>query len=611
MDDLLALMEDEQPDEVQQKPSHRPKEVAAVVTIEKSRTSSSLPRTRAIVTPCASSSSRAEASIDAKLGIRMIKRKIGSIDLLDLVSTNVYHSPAVLVKMTTSNLNQLLQDPSPVIDAATVTGRTNLLTIGIVFTNSGTKISKAGRAFSILEIGNLVTGPIVTVFLFGDVYSKVSNLCIPGAVVALLNPSIVPPNQNSTSKDNALSLSVGDQRQLLLVAHAVDYAVCKGTSKAKRHDGRLADFPCKHHVDTRLGLYCSRHAQQGKAMNGKTAKDQSFIQKTRQEMPKQTMLGNLLNPDRNNMPTLSKHNNVLQIAPSVNPFLAKAPKNMVKGQTLQTKIETPPSKNPYQKTKPKASALGINGLATRLVVAKPQPLTGNWLKESARTMAGHKRTINKVGTSGFDGGVMVPQAHPMFRVAGPPVARIHGRSETHVIEDRKNALLERQKSLSSALQDTTNRPPSLADRLKANQPKKAPFGSTTFFPELDIDMKAILNSKSRFETEAKADEYARSRKVVSELEKSEEREMQKVAKKTENHKLMTKVRREWHCVNCKRTSGINPKMCARLGHVVKFKRHIEETKTLTEQRLQLQDKSVEDGGITLGAGVEWTKFIQN
>lgn len=605
MDDLLALMGNDQPDEVERNPTPRRKEVSEAVAITKSRISSSVSSLHVIVTPSSSSSSRAEASIDAKLGIRMFKRKIGSIDLLDLVSTNAYHSPAVLVKMTTANLNQLLQDPSPVIDAATVTGRTNLLTIGIVFTNSGTKISKTGRAFSILEIGNLVTGPIVTVFLFGDVYSKVSNLCNPGAVVALLNPSIVPPNPNSNGKDNVLSLSVGDQRQLLLVAQAMDYGVCKGTSKAKRHDGRLADFPCKCHVDTRIGPYCSKHSQQGK-VSGKTAKEQSFIQKTRQEMPKQPTLADLMNRDRNMM-TIPNNNNLLLQPPPKNPFLAKAPKNMVKGKVLQTKIETPPRKNPYQKTKVNPSVLGTQGVATRPACPKAQPLTGSWLQEGTKTLSGHKRTLNRLGTPGFDGGVRVPQPHPMFRVAEP--SRIHVQSGTESVQDRKNALLERQKSLSSVLQEITNQPPSLADRLKANQPKKALPGPNNFFPELQVDVNAVLNAKSRFETEAKADEYARSRKVVSELEKSEERELQKGAKKSENHKSMAKVRREWLCVNCKRTSGIDPKMCKRLGHTVKFTRHIEETKTLTEQRLQLQDKSVEDGGITLGAGVEWTKFI--
>jgi minichromosome maintenance protein 10 len=606
MDDLLALMGDDQSNEVEQDPTPQKQKVSEAVSITKARISSSMPRSRAIATPCPSSSSRAEASIDAKLGIRMFKRKIGSIDLLDLVSTNPYHSPAVLVKMTTANLNQLLQDPSPVIDAATVTGRTNLLTIGIVFTNSGTKISKAGRAFSILEIGNLVTGPIVTVFLFGDVYSKVSNLCTPGAVVALLNPSIVPPNPNSNSKDNLLSLSVGDQRQLLLVAQAMDYGVCKGTSKAKRQDGRLADFPCKCHVDTRIGLYCSRHLQQGKVVGGKTAKDQSFLQKTRQEMPKQPTLADLLNPDRNIM-AIPNNNTLLFQPPPKNPFLAMAPKNMVKGNVLQTKIETPPRKKPYQKTKVNALVHVTHGTATRPALPKAQPITGNWLTECTKTLSGHKRGLNRLGTSGFDGGVRVPQPHPMFRVAEP--LRIHVPSGTESVQDRKNALLERQKSLSSVLQESTNHAPSLADRLKANQPKKPLPGSNAFFAELQVDVNAVLNAKSRFETEAKADEYARSRKVVSELEKSEERELQKVAKKSENHKSMAKVRREWLCVNCKRTSGIDPKMCKRLGHTVKFTRHIEETKTLTEQRLQLQDKSVDDGGITLGAGVEWTKYM--
>jgi minichromosome maintenance protein 10 len=509
--------------------------------------------------------------------------------------------------MTTAGLNRLLQDPSPVVDVATVTGRTNLLTIGIVFTNSGTKISKTGRAFSILEIGNLVTGPIVTVFLFGDAYSKCSNICIGGTVVALLNPSIVPPSQNSTSKDNALSLSVGDQRQLLPVASAKDYGICKGSSKAKRSDGRLGDFPCKHYVDTRNGFFCAKHCQQGKVVDGKTARDQSFLQKMRQEVPKTTTVADLMNPIRNG--THEFRNPAWMQVPAKNPFLAKAPKNMVKGQSLQTKIETPPRTNPYKTVKPGKPSLPI--VASRATEQKRQPITGNWLKDRKTELpSGKKRALNVYGTAEFNGGVMVPKAHPMFRVMGPTQVQSQRQSVTETAQDRARALLERQKSLSTALKDKTNRVPSLAERLKANKPKIAASTANSFFSDLDIDENAVLNTKSRFETEAHAEEYARSRKVVSDLEKTEERELKRVAKKTQNIKGMAKVRREWLCVQCKRTSGVEPTMCKRLGHVVKFKRHIEETKTLTELRLQLQDKSVDDGGITLGAGVEWTNFAR-
>lgn len=604
MDDLLALMEDDQPCEMEVTATRKLDRVETVATTRRSVPSKpSVP----VVTPVlASSSSRAEASIDAKIGIRMINRKIGSIDLLDLVSANPYHSPASLVKMTTASRNSLLQDPSPVIDVATVTGRTSLLTIGIVFTNSGTKISKSGRAFSILEIGNLATGPIVSVFLFGDAYSKCSNLCIGGTVVALLNPSIVPPSQNSTSKDNALSLSVGDQRQLLPVASAKDYGICKGSSKAKRSDGRFADFPCKHHVDTRNGFFCTKHAQQGKVADGKTAKDQSFLQKMRQEMPKTTTVADLLNPIRNG--TMVPNPAWMQV-PAKNPFLAKAPKNMVKGQSLQTKIETPPRTNPYKSVKPGKSSMPI--VPIRATDQKGKPITGNWLKDCKTALpSGKKRALNVYGTAEFNGGVMVPKAHPMFRVSGPTLVPSQRQSVTETAQDRARALLERQKTLSAALQDKTNRVPSLAERLKANKPKIVESSANSFFSNLDIDVNAILNTKSRFETEAHAEDYARKRKVVSELEKTEERELKKVAKKSQNTKGVAKVRREWLCVQCKRTSGVEPKMCKRLGHVVKFKRHIEETKTLTELRLQLQDKSVDDGGITLGAGVEWTNFAR-
>jgi hypothetical protein len=87
MDDLLALMEDDQPCEAEEPTITRKSD--RVETVAMTRTSVSSKPLVPVVTPVlALSSSRAEASIDAKLGIRMINRKIGSIDLLDLVSTN-------------------------------------------------------------------------------------------------------------------------------------------------------------------------------------------------------------------------------------------------------------------------------------------------------------------------------------------------------------------------------------------------------------------------------------------------------------------------------------------------------------------------------------------
>ena len=605
MDDLLALMDDHQTDEVVDTSIYRERE--PLERIRNSKTSSSPPQSLSQGIPIsrASISSGAEANIDTKLGIRMLNRKIGSIDLLELVSSNPYHSPAALVKMKTADLNQLLQDPSPVIDQATVTGRTNLLTIGIVFTNSGTKISKTGRAFSILAIGNLATGPIVTVFLFGDTYSKMNNLCIPGIVIALVNPSIVPSNQTSLHNDKPLSLSVNDKRQLLVVAKARDFDVCKGTTRLKSHDGRLVDLACRCHVDTRIGRYCAKHSQQGKAVSGKASHEQSFVQKMRNEVIAQRLPGSLSKQNFSDYTILNKNKEAVQVS-SLKAYLHNATKNDCQGPILKNKMETKAILNPYHTENLNT---GPQRLVTLTTDSTSHHLQGDWLKEATKHTLHRKRKLHTPGNVQFDGCVMVPQAHPMLRAAAPK--HVQQRTSTvGAIHDRTNLLLERQKALSLALRDKSNHQSTAAERIKGIMPKKSSAASTAFFPDLDINTNAVLNARSQFEREANAEAYARSRNAVTDLEKLEQRELQKVAKRTEHCTAHSKVLREWLCVNCKRTSRVAPKMCKHLGHSVILKRLISENDSLVEQRLKLQDKGIEDGGIILGAGVEWTAFTK-
>ena len=84
--------------------------------------------------------------------------------------------------MSLNSLSRLLIEPPSKIDPATVTGKMNAVTVGIVFANTGTKQTTKGSAFCILEIGSFVSGPCVTVMLFGDVYSKYVRTCVPGKV---------------------------------------------------------------------------------------------------------------------------------------------------------------------------------------------------------------------------------------------------------------------------------------------------------------------------------------------------------------------------------------------------------------------------------------------
>eukprot|EP00546_Thalassionema_frauenfeldii_P014041 CAMPEP_0178929784 /NCGR_PEP_ID=MMETSP0786-20121207/20831_1 /TAXON_ID=186022 /ORGANISM="Thalassionema frauenfeldii, Strain CCMP 1798" /LENGTH=521 /DNA_ID=CAMNT_0020606157 /DNA_START=254 /DNA_END=1819 /DNA_ORIENTATION=+ len=519
--------------------------------------------------------------------------------------------------MTTHSLNQLLQEPSPVVDVSSVNGQTHLMPIGIVFSNTGTRISKNGRAFSIIQIGNLVTGPTVTVFLFGDAYSTSCKLATPGKVVGLLNPNIVPPREDGSTSGNtnstSLSLSVRDRKQFIPIAVARDYGMCKGTTKFKRNDGSLVESRCKNHVDIRLGHYCKTHSKQA---NGKSVKTKSstFIQKLRQEgSQKVGITSNITTktPFLENKP-----------ASNTNPLLSKAPKNMVKGQ-LPTKglaLKTRPHdnyfKNPYQKT---SSILNITKTSSKASVASStlKRQSGNWLSLESKKAKKKPRNLNIDGCA-FDGSVMIPKANKLFR-GRPSNGAVTSSSTVETIMknavEKERKIREHQASLKVDINrgerlkvdsQHTDLLKSRSKELKATKPNNS---ENTFFASIGkVDLKSVREAKSRYAAEASAENYAKSRRAVNELLTKETQTLKSEASKKSSLKETGKVYREWYCAKCKRTTKIEPNMCKRQGHAVKVLRYIRETQTVTEKRLQLADKHASEGGLTLGAGIEWTGF---
>jgi hypothetical protein len=246
-----------------------------------------------------------ESSVDDRIGIRMRNRLVSSNDLMELITVYMYFSPSVLSAMTLSRLNALLQDPSPIIDYATVAGKTeNLVTIGIVFSNSGTRISSKGGAFCVLTIGNLNSGPCLSIFLFGSAYGKYCVSCKPGTVIALMQPKLLPANRgdgnsggsgsgsgsngrnsNNNSNNSTVTFSVYDIGQLKVVANAKDYGTCKASSfsRDKQNNGTWSSTgqtTCRHYVDKTISEYCDFHRKQnlGGSSNGKKQNLNKFQQ---------------------------------------------------------------------------------------------------------------------------------------------------------------------------------------------------------------------------------------------------------------------------------------------------------------------------------------------
>jgi hypothetical protein len=178
MDELLELMEESPPSEerpgelvlMMEEPlsptvEHRTLTTAVTPSNSTIRGNQNSSRSRNSSSSRSTISKPISAGVDDKLGIRMINRLVGSVDLLDLISINPYYSPASLSAMSLSGLSQILIDPPRTIDQATVCGKTNVATVGIVFNNTGTRISQKGGAFCVLTIGSFVSGPCASVMV--------------------------------------------------------------------------------------------------------------------------------------------------------------------------------------------------------------------------------------------------------------------------------------------------------------------------------------------------------------------------------------------------------------------------------------------------------------
>jgi len=648
MDELLALMDDDGPaeeSEISSSTAEVGEQQRPAIGVDQSVTNTVRPS----AAPAANRAhpdldhslstiepqGRVEISIDKKLGIRMIKRLMSSIDLMDLISTHPYHSPATISAMSLAALNRLLVEPTSVVSAATVSGKTNIVTVGIVFTNTGTRISANGRAFSILKIGSLVTGSVVSVFLFGEAYSKHCAKCPPGTVVALVSPSLLPPKEDS--RDTTVSLSVGDPRQLIPVAQARDYGVCKATVSAKRPDGQWISNGgrCKHHVDLRVSPYCETHRNQQTVKNGpvKQGKGLTFMQQQKMEHGPLTTkapiqakgvmtmqmpgVGTVVTNKPSNEQEFAAHkqtsgrllNAPMHMKKQVNSVLPP-PKSRLSGAT---------SRQPVRRTMTATTAMSRSQQSGSH--AKSTPLRDDWLNptrgqvnEKKTPLTGKKRAVNK-DMGDFDGSVAIPKPSKLFRRKAPVPQRSstgnqHALTEAKVdsIRQKQCLVAERQKenilsqgSKSHKLASGTKRGVRGTESSTEDALKDSLFGQFS-----SMDTEQLLNAKSRFTDEADAEAYAKSRRVVTDLERREEQKMH--SKKKHKATKESAIQKEWVCATCNnKTTKTIPKLCLRAKHKVNFTRTVKKSDTVQERRLKLDEKSAEDGGLKLGAGVEWDR----
>ena len=248
------------------------------------------------------------------------------------------------------------------------------------------------------------------------------------------------------------------------------------------------------------------------------------------------------------------------------------------------------------------------------------PVQGDWLNptknQSSATkktpLTGKKRAIYR-DSGEYDGSVAVPKPNKLFR-GKAPVPQAQRRvtlnqgtlteSKVDSIRDQQRLLAQRQKENSSQQQGRSRTklaaPRGTKGRLSADDAlKDSLFGKFS-----SVDTQDMVNAKSRFEDEANAEEYAKSRRVVSELERQEELKMKASKQQADKESA---IQKEWVCATCKKTTKFFPKICKRANHKISQKRSIKRADTAQERRLKLDEQSAEDGGLKLGAGLEWDR----
>lgn len=603
-------------------------------------------------------------SIDTRVGIRMINRRISGSEMMDIISAHPYLSTPTLAAMSLKDLNQkvLLQPAAGPLIPANVCGKSNIVTVGIVFSNSGPRKSSNGNSFCVLTIGNLATGPAVSILLFGTAYNQYVKSAALGKVILIAQPRLIPPRQeNNSSKDStSISFSVSEERQLLLVADARDFGICHARTRGRdQQSGSWVDDAkrCHHYIDTRCGIYCKLHQKQANQTSGSTKGDNKLIQlrnearlfptKIATKPVDQKMTYPTINPVKHGMNHEKLFREPMSFCHQANRFQDQQKKNQVLlvstnrttrlggnagliqdsvGNNRMKSVNKPVAnyvgvtvaRNPYQSV----SSMNSRQLDSKSLPKVSPPtlcpqqsrkknITDDWLHPEEKARKKQKQSRVNLDGSDVNGSVLVPKPSKIFqqglsrshaRLRLPPRATKNGL-EHHDIQQ----VLSKQRVLAGQLLKPYNgdgKPVKVATK-ETTKSEDLNGNHDLLFGSLgSIKYDEVLAASSCFATEIDAETYARARQVMIELEKEEEK---KKGNNKVNHKEENLIKKQWRCLVCKRTFSMRPDRCFAALHIVQIQREIYEQTTTAEARMSISEKSVEDGGILLGQGLEWSR----
>ena len=226
-----------------------------------------------------------------------------------------------------------------------------------------------------------------------------------------------------------------------------------------------------------------------------------------------------------------------------------------------------------------------------------------------------QRKRNLVHMEGFDGQVQVPKPNALFKRVARPANQAHVsicaadlsvKDETSIL-DMQRQLREKLYSnkCKTTLMDKLDRPSQHEVKRTTSQSTSNSHGLWDNSHLSERDRLELLSAKSNYSIEANAETYVQNRQAVVELEKKENSQLKREARK---EKLEKAIRIEYICQTCKKSFAKKPLVCFKSGHTIKKRREIRKSLDINEKRLNLNKKSLKDGGLVLGAGLEWSDW---
>jgi hypothetical protein len=576
-------------------------------------------------------------TLDPISKIRITSRKISRAEQVDMLSPYQYHSSVTLASMNNQTLGSLIvttRASSMDNKSSGVTGKTNMATIGVVLSASGTKMSSKGASFFAISIGELHTGPAVSILVFGEAYSahvgKISN----GQVIAIIASTILPPKAGTG--ETRITLTIRDVAQLVVIGTAQDYGLCSGTD-TRKINGVMETVRCKMHVDKREGCFCKVHNKNNHQVNGGMAhwkrNKMTFVQSLKDE---RVQINNSLQSTFPRLPHQTTNNGIKMNGPVLPTFIQQEQgsgtlKSLLnreqsytihrhptripihldtekKQDTLQTKLHRGPyatqSKSELDGPSKKKETNDLLGLA---LDSKAGMIMERFTPPS--TDIDNNNNGNRLSHPSSSLSYIPPIAIPLKSMNTPSVMASKKDKDSELAQ----RILDEQKKISSSIRNQTVKNEKSIHRIhKSNESAKPKSFEDIFGKTLETTEKVeILKSKSRFNAQAEDELYVNARLKVTELENREEmkQKIDTIKEKKKSRGSSGCIESAWKCHTCQMVFHQRPILCIQSKHIVGISRSIKTvTQNKNEERLRISRATVEEGGLILGKGINWSQL---